>query len=75
MASNPLDWYWRADDGRIYSSSRNALVYSYDTAYLAHVAKHGGVTPWPVDINGRQTSAALQETLAISGINVTVPGA
>ena len=57
---NPLNWYWKAKDGRIYSSAKNALVYSYDSAYLAFVATNGGTTPWPTDTNGVQSTAAMQ---------------
>jgi hypothetical protein len=68
----PLDWYWLAKDGRTYSSARNALVYSYDSAYLAFVAKHGGITPWPVDANGQQTTAALQAVMSQYGITLAI---
>lgn len=65
---NPQNWYWAAKDGRIYSSARNALVYSYDSAYLAFVATNGGATPWPVDTTGQPTAAALQAVMSQYGI-------
>jgi hypothetical protein len=71
---NPNDWYWKARNGSVYARKRNSLVYSYDSAYLAFVAKTGGATPWPVDTTGKQTASALQEVLSAYGINVTVPG-
>jgi len=66
------DWYWLASDGRIYSSARNALVYSYDSAYLAFVAKHGGCTPWPGDANGQQTMAAMQDVMSPYGVTISI---
>jgi len=70
LTFNPMDWYWLNQDGRIYSSKRNALVYSYDSAYLAFVAANGGVSPWPIDINGLQTTAALQAVVGNYGITL-----
>ncbi len=66
-AFTPLDWYWLASDGRIYSSGRNALVFPYDTGYLTFLARSGGATPWPTDANGQQTTAALQAVLSYYG--------
>jgi hypothetical protein len=67
---NPLDWYWLATDGRIYASARNKLVYPYDTAYLAFIATNGGVTPWPIDTNGKQTTASMQAVMSLYGITL-----
>jgi hypothetical protein len=61
---NPLDWYWYTLDGRIYSSKRNVLVYAYDSAYLAFIAVHGAATPWPIDGQGKQTTASLQTLMS-----------
>lgn len=69
---SPTDWYWRADDGRIYSSRRNALVYAYDSGYLDFVAQRGGATPWPRDAAGQQTTAALQDVMSQYGITVSL---
>jgi hypothetical protein len=70
--ATPLDWYWTASDGqRIYSSARNALVYPYDTAYLAFVAAHG-TPPWPIDANGQQTTAAMQAVMSQYGITLAI---
>lgn len=68
----PNDWYWLAQDGRIYSSARGMLVYAYDTPYLAFLAKYGNVTPWPVDADGQQTTAALAAVLAGYGISIAI---
>jgi hypothetical protein len=70
---NPADWYWLASDGRVYSSKRNALVYSYDSPYMAFVAAKGAASPWPVDANGQQTTAALGAVLAAYGITIAIP--
>lgn len=67
---NPNDWYWTAKDGRIYSSKRNLLVYSYDTLYLLFVQNNGGSTPWPADANGVQSTAALQVVVGQYGITL-----
>ena len=67
---NPLDWYWRATDGRIYASGRNIFIHSVDTGYRTFVAKLGGVTPWPVDTLGQQTNDALQAVLTPYGITI-----
>ena len=62
---NPFDWYWLADDGRLYSSARSGLTDASDPAYLSW----GGVaTSWPRDDDGAQTDAALQEVLAPYGL-------
>jgi hypothetical protein len=68
---NPRDWYWIAKDGRIYSSARNRLVHIDDTGYRAFLATNGAASPWPVDINGKQTTAALQDVLTPYGIKLT----
>ncbi len=70
---DPNDWYWISTDGRIYSSARNKIVYSYDFAYVAFLQAHGAATPWPKDASGQQTNAALQAVLLTYGINVTIP--
>jgi hypothetical protein len=71
LICNPLNWYWTALDGRIYSSAKNSLVYPYDAGFLAFVAANGGSTPWPIDTNGQQTTAALQAVLTPH--NITLP--
>jgi len=71
MTYTPLNWYWAASDGvRVYASARNALVYHYDTGYLAFLATNGMATPWPVDANGQQTTAALQAVVGQYGITL-----
>jgi hypothetical protein len=67
----PLNWYWINSDGRIYSSARNILVPPYDAGYMAFVAKNGAATSWPVDINYKQTTAALQAVMSQYGITLS----
>jgi hypothetical protein len=64
----PFDWYWRAADGRLFSSARCALVTDLDASYRAW--SDGGYEPtvWPKDVAGMQTSVALQEVLSPYGL-------
>lgn len=65
---NPADWYWRADDGRLYSSAARAVV-SGETASFADWLGGGGVpTIWPRDAVGDQTQAALDGVLMAAGV-------
>lgn len=64
---NPNDWYWAADDGRVYSSARRSLVAAEDATYRARLAG-GLMTPWPRDEEGDQTDAALQDVLRPYGL-------
>jgi hypothetical protein len=63
----PLNWYWTASDGRVYSSFKNALVYTYDTGYVTFTANNG-VKPWPFDASGNQTTASMQAVMTPFGI-------
>ncbi|ABE63170.1 hypothetical protein Nham_2379 [Nitrobacter hamburgensis X14] len=69
MRYNPLDWYWLADDGRVYSSAQQARVPDDDAAWLVRQGS-GAWTPWPRDEAGEQTDAALQWVLAPYGLFV-----
>lgn len=63
--------YWAASDGvRIYSSARNVLVYPYDFGLLAFIAQYGKPIPWPIDTNGKQTTASLQAVMTQYGITL-----
>ena len=64
----PHDWYWLADDGRLYASARQAVVPGRDATYLAWRKAGGRPTRWPVNDNGAQTEAALQEVLSPYGL-------
>lgn len=61
-AYNPYDWYWLADDNRVYASARQVIVDDTDSDYIAWIANNTA-TPWPRDQAGDQTDAALQEVL------------
>lgn len=65
---NPFNWYWKADDGRLFSSSSQSMVSSGDAEYTAWVATGRSATSWPRDIQGNQTNAALQEVLSPYGL-------
>ena len=67
---NPSDWYWLADDGRLYSSAAQALVEDDDADYLAWCAAGRTPTPWPMTEAGDQTDAALAEVLAVYGLTL-----
>lgn len=60
---NPQDWYWLADDARVYSSARQIIVDNTDADYVAWAATRAA-TPWPRDDAGDQTDDALQDVLA-----------
>lgn len=66
----PLAWYWTALDGRIYSSAKNALVYSYDAGYQTFITNQG-IKPWPFDAVGLQTTASMQAVMTPYGITLS----
>lgn len=63
MTYNPFNWYWLADDERVYASARQLIVDSTDADYVAWDADNTA-TPWPRDSVGNQTNPSLQDTLA-----------
>ncbi|NTI27680.1 DUF4376 domain-containing protein [Rhizobium rhizogenes] len=67
MNYDPSNWYWLADDGRLYASSSQTLVNKTDDAYVAWSSAGSKPTPWPQDENGEQSNAALQEVLSPYG--------
>lgn len=60
---NPYDWYWLADDGRVFASARQTIVGTGDAQYMAWTGAGNTPTPWPRDAAGDQTTAALQAVL------------
>ena len=60
---NAFDWYWLADDGRLYASARQVIVDESDADYIAWQAANTTATSWPRDLAGEQTDAALQDVL------------
>lgn len=71
-AGFPRDWYWLADDGRVYASARQAVVAKDDADLAAWTAAGGYPTAWPRDASNAQTDAALQEVLAPYGLAATL---
>lgn len=66
---DPFDWYWLADDGRLFGSARSGLATTKsDKPFKAWVGSGGVPTPWPRDENGDQTDAALQDVLKPYGL-------
>lgn len=59
---NPHDWYWRADDGRVFASARQQIVAEDDPDYLAF-KELAAPTIWPRDEDGNQTLVELQRVL------------
>jgi len=68
---NVSDWYWLASDGRMFSSSQQALVQPNDAAFKAWSEDGSEPTPWPVS-DGQQTEAALQWVFDNAGAPVYV---
>lgn len=64
----PADWFWAADDGRIYASARQIVVRDDDEAFVAWREAGARATPWPRDAAGAQTDAALQAVLSPHGL-------
>lgn len=61
---SPADWYWRAEDKRLFSSRLGAEIRENDAAFVAWSQAGGIPTVWPRDDDGVQTQAALDEVLA-----------
>lgn len=64
MNFNPENWYWLADDGRVYGTKNQRIVDSHDADYSEWINKGMSPTPWPRDLEGNQTEDELQATLA-----------
>jgi hypothetical protein len=60
---NPYNWYWLADDGRVFSSARSVNVSETDPDYIEWKNGDGEPQVWPRDEHGHQTPAELQRTL------------
>ena len=68
MLYDPKNWYWTADDDRIFASARIAIVDADDPDFVAWLAAGHLATPWPRDLDGGQTTAALQDVLTPYGL-------
>lgn len=73
MDYNAANWYWLASDGRIYSSSQQAIFAEKDKEFVAWKAAGNLPTPWPKDVDGKETDAALAAVLAASGLRLFPP--
>ena len=69
MSRFPADWYWCADDGRVYSSLSQTLIGSDDPGLMAFTERFQP-TRWPSDDAGQQTDAALLDVLTPYGLSI-----
>ena len=72
QAYNPAQWYWLADDGRVFSGPLETVVTTSDSGYVAWVAAGNPQTAWPRELDGNQTDAALQDVLTPHGMFVNL---
>ena len=68
----PLDWYWSAEDGRVYASARQAIIDGTDADYLAWIEAGNTASAWPRDEAGNQTDAMLQGVVQPYGLAVNL---
>lgn len=64
----PNQWYWLADDGRVFSGPLESVVTTSDPDYVAWTGLGNIPTAWPHDEDGNQTDAALQDVLMPFGM-------
>jgi hypothetical protein len=64
-------WFWRADDGRVFSSERGIVVDEQDEDYQAFVSQYAPAT-WARNPDGSQTEASLLEGLAPLGLGISL---
>lgn len=67
---DPTNWYWIREDGAIYSSASRGIVETDDDAFVAWRSTGATPTPYPRDISGAESEAALQDVLSPYGIYV-----
>ena len=69
---DPYDWYWLAEDGRLYASKRQIIVTESDTDFLAWQQPEPLQNPqqWPRDDAGAQTTASMQAVMDAYGLTV-----
>ena len=70
MQYTPTNWYWIAENGRIYSSAKQAIITSNDDDFLKWQASGYLPTPWPKDALGQQSDAALAEVIEPFGLKL-----
>lgn len=69
---DPYDWYWKADDGRLYGSKRQTIVTEADADFVAWQGDEpkGQPQAWPRDEGGAQTTASMQAVMNAYGLTV-----
>ena len=67
------NWYWLGSGGRVYSSSRQAVVDEKDKDFSAWKAAGNSPTPWPKNADGNETDEALADVLAYYGRQMFPP--
>lgn len=68
----PYRWYWRADDGRIYSAKDQKLVNIDDPGYKEFISSGHYPTRWPTDTDYvTQTDETLREVIGKHNLSVT----
>lgn len=72
FSDTPRDWYWQAEDGRVFSSARSVVVDVSDADFIAWKALGNTATRWPRDNAGGQTDAALAEVLLPYDIPISI---
>lgn len=73
MDYNAANWYWLATNGRIYSSKKQAIISEKDKDFVDWKEAGNLPTPWPQDVDGKETDAALAAVLAASGLRLFPP--
>jgi hypothetical protein len=59
---NINDYYWKADDGRVYGSKNQTIVTDADPEYVEWSTGQRAQI-WPRELDGTQTEAAMQDVL------------
>ena len=70
---NIQNWYWKAQDGRVYGSLKQALIDDTNADFTAWLEEGNQPTPWPRDISGVESDSALAEVLNAHGLRLYAP--
>lgn len=71
VTSFPRDWFWLADDGKVYSSATQSVISKTATAYKTFTDGGDKPTRWPEDADGKQTEASLLEVIGVYGLAIS----